>query len=166
MKLTIELVPRTCWYANVRSNVSIREWDYLRRESYKQAGYVCEICGGIGPTHPVECHEVWEYDDKVLTQTLIRLISLCPGCHEVKHIGLAQIKGNADRAIAHLMRVNDLSEPSANVVIQRAFNLWRKRSRYDWKLDIKWLTDKLDNEFNKTPIEKELPEIGDSLFED
>ena len=27
MKLTIELVPQTAWYSNVRSNVSKAEWD-------------------------------------------------------------------------------------------------------------------------------------------
>lgn len=43
MKLTIELVPSTAWYSNVRSNVTQAEWDVLRKECYKKAGYVCEI---------------------------------------------------------------------------------------------------------------------------
>ena len=29
MKLTIELVPSTAWYSNVRSNVSKEEWDKI-----------------------------------------------------------------------------------------------------------------------------------------
>ena len=59
MKLTIELVPQTAWYSNVRSNVTKSEWDVLRKACYKAAGYKCEVCSGKGPKHPVECHEMW-----------------------------------------------------------------------------------------------------------
>ena len=62
MRLTIELVPESCWYSNVRSEVSKATWDVLRKAAYKKAGYVCEICGGKGPTYPVACHEMWSYD--------------------------------------------------------------------------------------------------------
>ena len=72
MKLTIELVPSTAWYSNVRSNVTSSQWDVLRKECYKNAGYKCEVCGGKGPKHPVECHEIWEYNDESFTQTLKR----------------------------------------------------------------------------------------------
>jgi 5-methylcytosine-specific restriction endonuclease McrA len=46
--LTIELVPKTAWYTNVRSNVSKKEWDRIRKKSYQNAGHVCEICGDTG----------------------------------------------------------------------------------------------------------------------
>ncbi len=32
MKLTIELVPKTAWYSNVRSNVTASKWD--KRSKY------------------------------------------------------------------------------------------------------------------------------------
>ena len=54
-RLTIELVPSTCWFSNVRSNISKQDWDRLRKETYKKANYRCEICGGVGRNHPVEC---------------------------------------------------------------------------------------------------------------
>lgn len=38
---------------------------------------------------PVECHEVWDYDDDRKIQRLERRVALCPACHEVKHAGLA-----------------------------------------------------------------------------
>ena len=79
--LTIELVPRTAWLVNVRSEVSKSEWDKLRRATYKAAGYRCEICNGKGHKHPVECHEVFEYDDEEKSQTLKRLIAICPKCN-------------------------------------------------------------------------------------
>jgi hypothetical protein len=92
-RLTVELVPSTCWYTNVRSNVSKAVCDRLRRRVAAQTGNRCEICGGRGRRWPVECHEVWHYDDEVKVQRLERLAALCPACHEVKHAGLASKRG-------------------------------------------------------------------------
>ena len=44
-KLTIELVPATCWQTNVRSVVKKSEWDKIRKRVYKEAGHKCEVCG-------------------------------------------------------------------------------------------------------------------------
>jgi hypothetical protein len=105
-RLTVELVPKTSWYNNVRALVDELGWDRIRRQVYRQAEYRCEICGGRGPEHPVECHEVWRYDDRTRTQMLVRMIALCPACHQVKHIGLANVKGKGAQARGHLARVN------------------------------------------------------------
>lgn len=64
MKLSVELVPSTSWFKNLRSMLAPEEWDRLRRKTYREADYRCEICDGQGPDHPVECHEIWHYDDK------------------------------------------------------------------------------------------------------
>jgi hypothetical protein len=139
MKLTIELVPSTAWYSNVRSNVTPAEWDVLRKECYKKAGYKCEVCGGKGPNHPVECHEIWEYDDGDCTQTLGGLIALCPDCHSTKHFGFARVSGKEKEAKLHLMKVNDLTEEQADKYIEEVFMIWEERSKYDWTLDISFL---------------------------
>lgn len=136
MKLTIELVPSTAWYSNVRSNVTPQEWDVLRKECYKKAGYKCEVCGGKGPKHPVECHEIWDYNDESCTQTLKGLIALCPSCHEVKHIGLAQINGKFNQALEHLAKVNGITVDEANLYVEASFEIWGKRSQKEWNLDI------------------------------
>src|SRR5207302_1396445 len=81
-RLTVELVPSSCWYTNVRSHVPKTVWDRLRRQVAAEAGNRCEICGGRGRRWPVECHEVWEYDDDEKIQRLQRLVALCPACHE------------------------------------------------------------------------------------
>jgi hypothetical protein len=96
-RLTIELVPKTSWYHNVHALTDELGWDRIRRQVYRQADYRCEICGGKGPEHPVECHEVWRYDDRTSVQMLVRMIALCPACHQVKHIGLANVHGRARR---------------------------------------------------------------------
>ena len=108
-RLTIELVPQTCWFSNVRLEVGTAEWDRLRKLASDAAEDRCEVCGGRGPRWPVECHEIWEYDDEQHTQTLLGLTALCPACHEVKHIGLANIKGQGNIAARHLAKAKQVS---------------------------------------------------------
>lgn len=135
-RLTIELVPRTCWFTNVRDRVSRCDWDRIRSNVYRSAGYRCEVCNGRGSRHPVECHEVWEYDESARVQRLLRMIALCPACHEVKHIGLAGIKGRGDLAREHLATVNGWTSAEASRYVDEAFAIWRLRSGQTWKLDI------------------------------
>jgi len=139
--LTIELVPATAWYTNVRSNVPKEEWDRLRKIVYAEAGYLCEVCGGQGNKWPVECHEIWDYDDQTMIQSLVKLAALCPSCHEVKHIGRASTKGNLQRAIQHLAEVNEWVYEEAEEYVAVQFLIWQERSKYEWKLDITALSN-------------------------
>ncbi len=138
-KLTVELVPQTCWFSNVRDHVSKAEWDSLRRPAYRKANYVCEICGGRGPEWPVECHEIWHYDDKKHIQKLVGLIALCPNCHEVKHIGLTGLRGKGELAKEHLAKVNNWTKEQTDIYLESMWAIWRKRSQHQWKLDFTWL---------------------------
>lgn len=141
--LTIELVPKTAWYTNVRSNVSKKEWDRIRKKSYQNAGHVCEICGDTGLNqnhkHPVECHEIWQYDDLNHVQKLTGLISLCPNCHTVKHPGLATTKGKLETVIRQLQKVNSMTFEEAAEYLQESFLKWIDRSQHEWTLDIEYL---------------------------
>lgn len=143
--LTIELVPKTAWYSNVRSNVTASKWDAIRKKSYSIANNKCEICGDVGKNqgvkHNVECHEIWEYNDKTKEQKLTGLISLCPFCHKTKHVGLAQIKGEEEIVIKQLIKVNKMTRQEAKDYIRTAFEVWLERSKYEWKLDITMLDD-------------------------
>jgi 5-methylcytosine-specific restriction endonuclease McrA len=47
-KLTVELVPKTCWWSNLRSLTDRATWDRIRRPVYRKAEYHCEICGASG----------------------------------------------------------------------------------------------------------------------
>jgi 5-methylcytosine-specific restriction endonuclease McrA len=144
-RLSIELVPRTAWFSNLRSILPRRDWDSLRRPVYRIAGYRCEVCWGRGERHPVEAHEVWAYDDEVHVQRLVRLIALCPACHEVKHIGLAGVRGRQRQAAAHLKGVNGWSDRKAGAYIRRAFQKWGQRSRHKWAVEVDW--DALANRY-------------------
>ncbi|MFF3843363.1 DUF5710 domain-containing protein [Streptomyces sp. NPDC001930] len=141
--LFVDLVPRTCWFTNVRSCVAQADWERLRRMITGRAGQRCEACGA-GEDRParrwLEAHERWTYDATTRVQTLKRLICLCTDCHTVTHFGLAQVRGIEDRAFAHLVKVTGMGEPQAREHVRTAFAVWEDRSRYDWELDLGILT--------------------------
>ena len=145
IKLTIELVPSKSWYTNVRSNVTQQEWDTLRKACYRKANSVCEICGDTsknqGKQYDLECHEIWDYNDKNKVQKLVGLIGLCNHCHTVKHPGLAGMQGRGQIVINQLMKVNGMTESEASDYITDSFATWEARSEYDWKLDITYLDE-------------------------
>lgn len=144
-KLLIELIPTTCHYSNVRTTVKKKEWDKIRFISYELANNKCEICGDIGKNqgynHNVECHEIWEYDDENKIQKLIGLISLCPTCHQVKHIGRAIAIGKHKQAYAQLMKVNKWSQKQVEEHILESFEIHKERSKHEWGLDLSILTE-------------------------
>ena len=143
MKLTIELVPRTSWYNNVRSNVSDERWREIRTHCYNKAKHCCEICNEAGTDqgfdHRVECHEIWEYDEYNHKQTLKGFIALCPLCHKTKHAGLARVNGEEKLVISQLMKVNGMDKFEANNYLHDAFLTWDERSVFEWSVDITYL---------------------------
>lgn len=142
LKLTIELVPKPTWNINLRSLVSSRKWDEIRRYSYKRAGNRCEICGGRGHKHPVECHEEWDYSTPGI-QKLSKVTALCPDCHLVKHIGRAQATGQYGKALVHFMKINQVSRKDADIYIRNCFDIWEERSKHSWSVDISNLEEVL-----------------------
>jgi hypothetical protein len=140
IRLTLELVPSSSWFNNVRAVVSNAEWDHIKRQVFTKAWYVCEICGNVGSKHPVECHEIWSYDDVHLIQKLDGMIALCPDCHMVKHIGFANTQGKGNKALKHFMKVNKLTKKKAEDYIVNAFQVWFERSAKKWTLDISILS--------------------------
>ncbi len=98
------------------------------------------MIGGRGRRWPVECHEVWHYDDDRKIQRLERLAALCPDCHEVKHAGLASKRGGLSAVIAHLAEANGWSPEDAKLYLEAVFETWAARSRQQWTLDISLLS--------------------------
>jgi hypothetical protein len=143
-KLLIELIPTTCHFSNVRTTVSKKEWDKLRFLTYEKADNKCEICGDNGLNqgykHRVECHEIWDYNDETHVQKLVGLISLCPICHQVKHIGRAIAMRNHQDAYIQLAKVNKWTPKQVETHILESFELHRERSKHQWTLDLSILT--------------------------
>jgi len=141
LKLQIELVPGSSWWNNVRSNVRKRAWDLIRFKTYEEAKFVCEICGEAGTKHPVECHEIWMFNDQELTQMLERFQALCPLCHEVKHMGFASVRGNRERAFNRFIALNNLQEETADRIKDAIFKQWQIRSEDKWTILLDKLTE-------------------------
>lgn len=160
-KLEVELIPSTCHFSNVRTTVKPKEWDKIRYISYESAGNKCEICKGVGTEqgykHAVECHEIWEYDDVNHIQKLVGLISLCPICHQVKHIGRAIKMGRFTICVKQLAKVNKWTRPQIDKHIADSFEVYKERSKYEWELDITLL--------EKAPYEITLKKTDKRIFE-
>lgn len=159
-KLTIELVPSSCFYSNVRTVLPKKEWDRLRKESYKKANYKCEICKGSGLNqgykHALECHEIWEYrsDGKTNIQHLKGLISLCPRCHQAKHIGRTIAIGKKTTIFKHIAKINKWTTKMVENYVGACFQEHKLRSKIKWKLNINVLTEKYG--VNKSLINEDL----------
>ncbi|SFY41757.1 DUF5710 domain-containing protein [Streptomyces atratus] len=141
--LFVDLVPSTCWFTNVRSCVTPKDWERLRRMITGRAGQRCEACGATADRETkrwLEAHERWAYDDVRQIQTLRRLICLCTDCHTVTHFGFAQVRGLEEQALAHLMRVTGMSRRKAQEHVAEAFQIWKVRSQREYSLDLSMLT--------------------------
>jgi hypothetical protein len=145
-KLTIELVPSTSFYTNVRSILPTSQWDKLRKESYKKANFKCQICkdSGLnqGYKHALECHEIWEYQEGGV-QLLKGLISLCPKCHQVKHIGRTIAIGKGKVAFKHIAKVNKWDLSVVEAYVGSCFQEHKERSKIKWELNLRVLTERL-----------------------
>ncbi|MEK7165498.1 MAG: HNH endonuclease [Patescibacteria group bacterium] len=138
LKLSIELVPSTSWYNNMRSLMPKSKWDVLRRKVYAGFGHKCGICKANGNLH---CHEVWEYDDEKYIQKLKGFIPLCMYCHSVKHIGMSGILANSsnldlEALIAHFMKINGCDKITFINHRTESFLIWAERSKHEWTLSI------------------------------
>ena len=141
-KLTIELVPESCWYVTLRSVLKASDWDKIRRDAYARARGKCTVCGRY--TKRLEAHETWSYNEELCLQKLEDVRALCHSCHEVKHIGRAQLLGRGMEAMEHFMKVNECSQADFHGALQEA-NEWQRRTRnVEWTTDISWLKDKFD----------------------
>lgn len=142
--LFVDLIPKSCWFINVRSCVTKESWDKIRRFVYGRAGYRCEVCGAgkdLEARRWIEAHERWRFDDTLRIQKLVRLIALCSNCHTATHFGLAKVRGVDKEAFGHLMKVTGMTEREANDHIREAFRIWEERSKHKYSLDLSILTD-------------------------
>ena len=135
MKLHAELVPKSLWGQNLRSHLTKKEWDTLRKRCYVRANHRCEICNGVGRKHPVECHEIWQYDDINCVQKLTGVVALCPACHRVKHIGRTLGTPYKYATLKHFRKVNNVTNYELERYLNTIFGTWSERNLYHWTQD-------------------------------
>jgi len=135
-----ELIPYQMHGKNVRAVLSPEVWKGLAKYKYKESNYRCDICNVKGP---VECHEIWHFNDKKLIQSLIGLTTLCPDCHRVKHIGLARKMGWYGDALNHMAKVNGISKSVAKKHVEYA-EIEVKKRKDEYYLDLTYLNNYRD----------------------
>ncbi|CAM9139175.1 HNH endonuclease [Mycoplasma marinum] len=166
MKLTKEekewlLLPKALpiksHFKNPRMWMGKENWDKVRKEVYKRAKYLCELCGGKGYKHPVEAHEMWIFNLKTLEQVLLRFVALCPSCHRIQHMGLAAIhthegKLNPIRLASHFNRLRNtqFSYSEINVISSDVFH---KLNKHEFKIVLDKCNDPL---FDIRMVENEI----------
>lgn len=133
-KLNFELVPDSCWYSNLRSELPKEAWDKIRKKAYALAGGKCMICGALSSR--LDAHEQWEYDDEKGVQKLVNVVAVCRACHEVIHIGRTQLMGREREASEHFMKVNGCTYAEYRKALGEANEMHRERSRREWQLDV------------------------------
>ena len=138
IKLDFELVPDSCWFSNLRSILTAKQWDFLKKDAKMRANNKCMICGR--QTTRLEAHEKWEYDEQNCVQKLVDIVSVCKDCHSVIHIGRTQLKGDIVRAENHFMAVNNCSYVEMRKAMGEA-NLRHQSLNLvsEWSLDLSYL---------------------------
>jgi hypothetical protein len=137
LRLTIELVPTSAWNQNLRSVLPDSAWGKIRKEIIEKSGNKCAICGSKGR---LNCHEVWEYNDKKHIQKLACFLALCNLCHAVKHIGFAGLQKPDspafDKVVKHFMQVNACSRQDFLTHQKEAYEKFEERSHFEWNLKL------------------------------
>ena len=143
-KLFIDMIPFAAWGINLRSDLFIleSEWDRLRRETYSRANNRCEVCWSKGPSHPVECHEQWHFDEDTRVQSLRGLVALCPMCHAATHFGFSSNHNPlVDEALLryHLAVTNKWTLEKVDQHLSEALDICKRRNTVVWALDLSLL---------------------------
>ncbi len=134
-KLNFELVPDGCWYFNLRSLLSTRQWNAIKKFTREKYNGKCAICGR--ETKLLHSHERWSYDLKNGVQKLDDIIAVCKDCHSVIHIGRTQLKGDIVRAENHYMKVNNCTYAEYRYNLGVANKEHQERNKVsEWKLDL------------------------------
>lgn len=154
-KLTIDLLPKGAWNNDFSKTLPKKEWDILRNACYEKANHKCEICGFA--TDNLDAHEVWDFDIKTKTQTLVDILALCSKCHGVKHYRNSTRLGYDEEAKQHFMNVNNCGEMEFAAHLVQAQMDFEERSKvYRWKIKADLSKFGLDN---ATIKEKNIPYI-------
>lgn len=148
-KLAIDLIPKKSWGASLSNSLTTASWNSIRKPFIEKYGNRCQICGRKGKDlsnsiKDVDTHELWEYsslkDDKKI-QKLVGFVAVCSSCHLMFHLGFAESINKKETTIKRLQKLEKLSDQEVYKRIQNIFDIWNKRSDYDWIIDISILKE-------------------------
>ena len=128
----VDLIPAASWFASLANMLVGSSWDALRLPVIEHARG-CQDCGSW--SH-LEAHEFWSYDPATSIQSLIGIRSLCQRCHEMQHLGRANVTGRFPAAFDRLCRVNRLRDDERAGYREAVFDKFLERSERLWDLDL------------------------------
>ena len=138
LKLNFEIIPAGAWNFNLRTQLSKKAWDFIRKRAYEEANGKCKICNRS--VNRLEAHERWEFNKNNHTQTLKEVLAICKSCHSVIHIGRTQLLGKEDTAIIHFKKVNQTDFQRYISELKRANEENIELSKIDdWVLNLDYL---------------------------
>lgn len=143
-KLKIELVPSSVWYSSLYRLLPRQVWHRTKERLFAEEGRKCYICSY--KQGPLSAHEFWEYNDDEHIQKLVAVHHLCSLCHKIKHIGfwchtadgrakLGEQGLDREGLIEHFCNVNNCAKKEFLEHEEKAFDLWRERSKHEWEQD-------------------------------
>jgi hypothetical protein len=140
LRLVPELVPRPLWGRSPHRMRARRfAWTKkIRPDALAKAKNCCSICGsGDGR---LICHDLWHYDDKAATATLVGFEIHCGKCDAATHSGRLMNKGLPKEveidALKHFCSVNRCTPKVFRCVLESAMDQWHKRSEKQWTVKV------------------------------
>jgi len=139
MRLTIQLIPSSSFYQNLRNELGTR-WPALSKKYRSFYNYTCQICNWKEDRKHkkyTNLHEIWAYDDDTGKQRLTGFTCVCPDCHAVHHWGRSQVVGrDMDYLTWHACKVNGCSSDVWESYVQEVRVEWQARSNRQWKIEL------------------------------
>lgn len=134
LKLLPVLIPRPLWGINAHDLVERDCWEKIRRDTFLRDKKRCVICGKQGP---LECHEVFTFDDANGIATLARLESRCSTCHACNHLGRLYKRNppGFKQALVYLAKINKMQPQEVIDLVKDAFKLHKARTR-PWEMKV------------------------------
>jgi len=136
LKLKIEPIPASTWGISLANKLTPNEWKDIRQKVYRDAGYVCEICGTTDRT--LHCHEKWAFRKTSRNkgiQKLVKLLCVCELCHDCIHFGRStqtRSRTYVERLMGHLRKVNRMSQQELLTYLEELRNINYNRADIEW----------------------------------
>lgn len=134
LKLIPVLIPKPLWGVNAHNLLEGQCWQNIRRNTFLRSDYCCVICQR---KKPLECHEVFKFDDEKGVAVLLRLEGRCEDCHACNHLGrLKKVNPKGfKRALAYIGFVNQITPQVVIRIVGEAFDVHKSRTR-PWEMKV------------------------------
>jgi len=139
LKLKIKMIPYNC-QDNLRTILSQKKWDIIRKATYRRARGKCEICGTT--KRILHAHEDWKWDKSTGYQILKNVKCVCDLCHSVIHYKFTESSGKGKEARKHFMKINNCSAEVFKEHLRKAEYKCELRGNRNWGLDVSLVINK------------------------